>query len=143
MVTELIALILLGVAAFCDCRARKIPLVWVLLLFGCALIRAAHALTHGGNAPHTLLLAALPGAALMLLSVCSGHAMGLGDGLVLLAAGPVFGFAPTLTALMIAFFCSALVSALLLACKKADRKTRIPFVPFLAAALGVMCVAHL
>ena len=64
--------------------------------------------------------------------------IGYGDGILALLLGPVFGTEVMWAGLFLAFLLSALCSILLLACKKADRKTCLPFIPFLTSALGVV-----
>lgn len=74
----------------------------------------------------------VPGALLLAVSFCTGKA-GSGDGAALMILGlmsgsnilPVFGFS---------LFLAAMFSILLLVLKRAGRNTRIPYLPFLAAA---------
>ena len=64
----------------------------------------------------------------------SRGAIGRGDGYLLCVAGVYLGIAGTLSLLSGALFLCAIWSLLLLAIKKAGKKTEIPFVPFLLAA---------
>ncbi|MBR0165065.1 MAG: prepilin peptidase [Lachnospiraceae bacterium] len=138
---KLLCLMFLIIAAVADIRTKKISMVWIACTAFLSVVSAAVALTDRTGTIRGILAAMLPGAGLVLLSVLSRQSVGAGDGLLLAATGPVFGWRLALTGLMTAFFLSAIVSAVLLISGKAGRKTRIPFVPFLASAMGVMTIA--
>ena len=74
------------------------------------------------------------GVALMFLSWVSRAAIGMGDGLILGVTGVYLGFAENLELVLGALLMCSIFSAVRLICKKAGRKTRVPFVPFLFAA---------
>ncbi|MBR5969244.1 MAG: prepilin peptidase [Lachnospiraceae bacterium] len=141
MTLKLICIATLAVAAWSDLKTKRIP-YWTAALLGCcSAVQVTMALTDKTESLYMLLLSVLPGLLLLGLSVMSRGAVGAGDGLLLAAAGPVFGLKEILTLLMIALLLSAVVSAVLLLLKKADRKARIPFVPFLTTAMGVVLFA--
>ena len=131
----------LAAAAYSDIKTKRVPL-WTVVLTAClGMVEAVLALTDGTRTLPELMLSMAPGILLLGLSVMSAHAVGAGDGLLLMSAGPVFGLTGIAVMLMIALGMSAVLSVVLLATKKADRKARIPFVPFLLAAMGVVLFA--
>ncbi len=78
-----------------------------------------------------VLLALVPGMVAVLLAYASREQIGYGDGVVLLVIGSYAGVGDTLKILMLALAGTFGVSILLLICKKANGRSRIPFVPFL------------
>ena len=85
-----------------------------------------------------LLSAMIPGAVLLWIGFISANAIGYGDGLMMFMVGPLFGVERMVEGMLLAFFVSAIVSILLIVLRKVNRKTTIPFIPFLASALGVV-----
>ena len=77
---------------------------------------------------------------LLLWLITKGRGIGFGDVKLMVPVGLYFGLTTTVGILFIAFFAGAAVGVLLLALKKADRKTAIPFGPFLAGASLVALV---
>lgn len=74
----------------------------------------------------------IPGVVMLFISFLSGEKIGYGDGIMLTYIGCVMGWKGALTALFVSLFASAVISVILLLLKKADRKTEIPFVPFIS-----------
>lgn len=85
----------------------------------------------------------LPGAGMLFLSFATRQQIGYGDGLVALVLGPAFGIRIMLLGIVIAFFGSSIFSIILLLLKKAEKKTRIPFVPFITLGTAVACFAKI
>lgn len=83
-----------------------------------------------------LLIDMIPGLLLLLVSVLTNEEIGKGDGLVLLYIGCVLGFKQEMEVLLIAFMLSGIIALMMLVGKKGNKKTEIPFVPFLS--LGVI-----
>ena len=137
MMTVLI-FIIMGICTVYDVRDRKVPFIWMALGGVLSLIETVIALTDHVRTPMMILAALLPGVFLLILGFVTRHAVGYGDGLLMCAVGPALGAGLMAGALMLAFFMSALMGIVLLVFKKADRKTKIPFVPFLMSAMGVM-----
>lgn len=67
------------------------------------------------------------------LSMASREQIGRGDGLVIAAVGFVLGFRKCLFAVCMASIIMTLVSVLILAFRKGNRNTRLPFIPALFA----------
>lgn len=139
--TTFIGWILMGCAAFFDARTKKIPLWMIGVTAAVSMLAGALFLKNGTCNAQELAASLMPGALLLLVALVTREAVGYGDGLLLLAAGPLFGWQKMLLCIPAALLLTTLVSVVLLACKKADRKTRIPFVPFLAAGMGVISFA--
>ena len=71
------------------------------------------------------------GVVVVVFCLFSKEALGLADGVIILVCGIAFGLYETAGVSFIAMVATALVSAVLLICKKAGRKSRLPFFPFL------------
>lgn len=78
-----------------------------------------------------VLLGLLPGAVILVCARISGEAIGQGDGVTLLGLGIFGGFWTAVQLFFLGLLFSALYAAVLLVRKKAGRKTRIAFLPFL------------
>lgn len=84
----------------------------------------------------TLLLDLVPGTIMYICSAFFKGSIGKGDALMLLFIGSVMGYYQELEALFISVILTGLLSLILVIAKKANRKTEIPFVPFLS--IGVI-----
>ncbi|MEE8816667.1 MAG: prepilin peptidase [Lachnospiraceae bacterium] len=117
------------VLAFFDVRTRHVPLIALLLLLAAGIVFSV--------LRQDLLQAVtglLPGLFLCLLSFLTGGQVGYGDGIFYLAAGLLLGGMSCLAGLVFSLLLSSVTGALLLALKKATRKSRLPFLLF--SALG-------
>jgi len=76
----------------------------------------------------------IPGVFYLLMGRISGDQIGRGDGLTILVLGLFAGLPDTVLITAAAQFVCAVLAGLMLVMKRADRNTRIPFVPFLLAA---------
>ncbi len=126
-------IILLILAAVHDIKSRKIP-VYLLVGIGIqsALILILRLICRDGTNPvMTALLGILPGLALCLIGWFSKKA-GLADGIILCAVGLSENYICSLLILCAGSLLLSVLSMVLLALKKVNRKTQMPFVPFLA-----------
>lgn len=73
----------------------------------------------------------LIGLGVVILSKATRGKIGMGDGLLLCVTGLGLGFWANMELFFVALFAAALICAILLAFRLADRKKSIPFVPFL------------
>ncbi len=71
------------------------------------------------------------GVVVVVFCVFSKEALGLADGIIILVCGVAFGLYETAGFSFIAMVATAFVSVVLLMLKKAGRKSRLPFFPFL------------
>ncbi len=129
--------IITAVAAVCDIRKKELP--WPVfaasgLVSAACMIRNA---AGGGSWFTQPLLSLIPGAALIALAFLSRGAMGYGDGLYVMSVGPVFGIETMFFGVFAAFLLCAVTSAVLLILRKADRKSILPYIPFLLMGMGV------
>ena len=83
------------------------------------------------------------GVFLILVSVITKGQIGMGDGILLAACGLMLGGKDNMIMFFFACISSAIVSALIMIIKKADKKTRIPFVPFMIPGFLVMVLLSL
>lgn len=74
------------------------------------------------------------GGALLLISLLTKGALGLGDGLFLVVVGIHLGVGAVITVLAFGLLISAIFSLVLLVFRKVSRKSSVPFVPFLTVA---------
>ncbi len=89
-----------------------------------------------------LLTGLLPGACFLGLSMAAGKQLGKGDGLVLAAIGGLLGLSGCLVALSFGLLLAAFCAGYLMVVRKASRKQKLPFVPFLTVGYlaGVMLI---
>lgn len=74
---------------------------------------------------------AMMGVVLLVFAYFSREAIGIADGVIILVSGVAFGLYETVVLCFMAALYAGAVSGVLLLVKKAGRKTRIPFLPFL------------
>ena len=138
MIFKIGILIILILSSIEDIRKKEI-LLWEIATCGFMSVAAmGFAIYEGSFDILYILLSLLPGALMLLLSLITREGIGYGDGLIILAAGPAIGFDDLIMALMTAIVLSGLFSGILLIVKKAKRKTRIAFMPFLAAGCAAV-----
>jgi prepilin signal peptidase PulO-like enzyme (type II secretory pathway) len=138
MIFKIGILIILFISSIEDIRKKEI-LLWEILT--CAVLSAAAvglAFYENNFDIPDILRSLLPGAVMLLLSLITREGIGYGDGLIILAAGPALGFNDLFMALMTAIVLSGFFSGILLVLKKAKRKTRIAFAPFLAVGCAAV-----
>lgn len=83
------------------------------------------------------LLGSLVGLGVIVISLITRGKIGMGDGVVLCITGINLGFWNNLELFLIALSLSAIISIILLATKRANRKKEIPFVPFIFIAFVI------
>lgn len=123
----MVMLVCLAVLAGIDLKIKEIPVVPVVLLgIGFAIYRL-----WSGTDGLELILGTVPGVLLIVLAVCSGERIGVGDGLVLLVFGIFCGVAQAVAVLGMALLLAAVLAIFLLVLRRAGRKTELPFLPCL------------
>ncbi len=127
----LICLLILSVE---DIKERKINVLFILPI---AVVTGSVSLYYG-MASKTLLIALIPGALLILTAVLFPEKIGVGDGVTVALIACGIGRA-VFMALFLSFFICSVLSLILLALRKVNRNSKIPFVPFLALGTGI-CV---
>jgi leader peptidase (prepilin peptidase)/N-methyltransferase len=138
MIFEISILVILIISSIEDIRKKEV-LLWEII--ACAMLSLSSAV-YGFVSKNPdmagILLSLIPGGLMLFLAFATRQSIGYGDGLIVLAAGPSLGLYKLLFVMAIAFFASSIFSGLLVAFKRAGKKTRIPFVPFLALGTGLM-----
>ena len=139
--TALIATLVL--AALGDIRKKEVTAMMIIM---CGIIAAADAgvmlLMHSATLPY-IALSLIPGIVMLLISRVTGQGLGYGDGLIAICAAPALGIQKTAFGLILAVFLAGILSLFLLGFGKANGKTRLPFIPFMAVGMGVMVLAKI
>lgn len=133
-----VLLLFLTLAAIRDLQSRTVP---CLLIAGgalAALLLDLCGFLSGSLPVQAFLPAVIPGVFYLLMGIISGAQIGRGDGMTILVLGLFAGLGDTVLITAAAQFICAFCAGFLLALKKADRNTRIPFVPFLLAAAACL-----
>ena len=129
MIEKSIIWIFLAAGSVWDIRKKSIPVqyLWVFGITGliCLLIRFIN-----GMRGFDFVLAFLPGIFFLILAYISGEQIGMGDGLVILCTGFFLRYGEIVYVTFVSFLCLTLVSMVLYAVGRANRKTKIPFLPF-------------
>lgn len=122
-----------------DTRSKSVP-AWMLWIgtaaaAGVLLYEGISGRLSGWQACRAL----IPGLILLAVAYATGKA-GLADGVILMLLGIFMGYEGCVAASLGGLFLIALCSGVLLMLRRVNKGTRIPFVPFLAAAwLIVVC----
>lgn len=127
--------IYLLIVSITDLRARKISkTVTFLCLLGIII-----SFIMERKMPGILSLSGIAvGLFLVGLSIITKGAIGIGDGIVFCMTGFSLGFVDNFSLLCMSLLGGGIVSIFLIVFKKAGRKDRIPFVPFICIAYGGM-----
>lgn len=136
------AIIWLAVCSIFDIRMRKIP-VWLLIVglvwaIFCEAVRLSALVPLGQDNVWQevckAFISLLPGIFFVAASFLTEGKIGNGDGLILGTLGFMEGFGPVLFTCGIGLFLQSLVAVVLVIGKRADKQTKLPFVPFLFVA---------
>lgn len=129
--------VFLCICAVFDIRKKEIPFASAVSGMAAAGVLTLWRIGNGTASAAEIILSLLPGAFFLLVSRCTKEKVGYGDGLLLLITGLAVGFYQCFFGLCISLLLSAFFAAFLLILRKAEKESRIPFVPFLAAGMGV------
>lgn len=133
--------LLLGCSIY-DIRWKKIP-VLILSIGGIwAFIEILINIVKQGFLKTCMLslIAIIPGVGLMVLAHLTEKKVGLGDGILLMLIGILEGIGKVLLIFCVGLFLQSLFAVVLVMIGKADKQTRIPFVPFLLAARIILFI---
>ncbi|SFC83439.1 prepilin peptidase [Butyrivibrio sp. YAB3001] len=121
---------------------NKVVSIWVPGLCGMiSIIKTILDLLNGDLEPTNIVLSLIPGLLLIIMSFMTSGGIGSGDGIVLLAIGPLFGLEKIYGGVLLAFAFCSLMSIFLLATKRANKQTHLPFIPFITLGMGVILFA--
>ena len=127
-IIQVVFFIYLGILAVLDIRSRKLP-VWLLGAGGIGVM--IYRCVRREIPWELCVFGAAVGGVFLIISKATRECFGYGDSLLILIIGVGVGFWNLVSLLMISFFLSAVVSVGALVLGKFQRKTTIPFVPFL------------
>ena len=130
MKTVLVAVygVYLLILAWIDFRNKQIPVKWLLIgpVFVPLFIYVGNDGGILGNA-----LGLIPGVVFFCISfICKGQ-IGPADAFVILCTGACIGLKAIITAVSVSLFGVAVVSAVMLISRKMNRKSTIPYIPFI------------
>jgi leader peptidase (prepilin peptidase)/N-methyltransferase len=135
MFVKILVLLFLALCAYCDLKALQIP-VRLVASFGFVSVVLCYG--GGGFANGEFLLRLVPGVVFLLLAFLTREAVGYGDGLVLLPVCLLLEMKAIMVLVMLALLLCAIISLIIMILKKGGRQTRLPFMPFLLAAWGII-----
>ncbi len=127
--------IAIAAIGYMDLRKKCLP-VWILAVLNvtsivlCILIRR--------NSVFSVLGGVCVGAVFLLASKLTREAIGYGDSWLILSLGIYLGLRQLLGVVFAASFVASLISLFLCLAKGWKRKRGLPFIPFLAAAYGLV-----
>ena len=135
VIAYIIVFVFLLINTITDLKRRKIwlPLSAALIVLGIIF----HSMVPGLH-PAASLTGLLPGLLLLGIAAVNGQAIGKGDALSICACGSMLGLKLTFRITLLSLFLAAAWALLLLLRKKADRQTKIAFMPFLLCAYVFM-----
>lgn len=139
LMEEWMSLIFLGIAAYYDVRHRRIPLYVIISALAAALVMLL-CLHH--EAITGYVGGAAIGIVLLLAGRLTAEGIGYGDGLAFVVTGMLLGMRENMVLLCISLVLSAFYSIFLVICKKGNRKTAIPFLPFMLCACIVLLFCY-
>ena len=136
-ITNVVIFIILIIASIQDLRKKEVSLILLGISFLSTLFSLG--LQEGGLFNMNHLWGSCIGIFLCFISILTKGAIGWGDGLVFVIIGFGLGFSHTLSILFLSLFLTALFSIGLMVVKKVNKKTTIPFIPFVFLGfVGVM-----
>ncbi|WP_408069774.1 prepilin peptidase [Butyrivibrio sp. JL13D10] len=135
---NLITISVLLLASFADIKNKKISITFPFIQLIISLIYRLYQINYSRNDIYEFLMSFIPGIILIVICLVSGNSLGIGDGLMVLALGPLLGMTDMLVVLLAAFTFSAIVGAALLVTRKVNGKSTLAFIPFLTAGMGVL-----
>lgn len=132
-----ILLLYLLVLSVYDIRRRRVPVL--SLTIGCigVLINAVYELVAGQQILLQSVLGMVPGILFLIIAWLSQKA-GYADGIILIWIGIMCGYRDSLLVFCASLMMASTISIVLLMLRKVSRQTRIPYIPFLAAGLGII-----
>lgn len=137
MTAGLFAFPVLAVFSARDLDCRRLPREWLLVYSAAGLCAAA---ARRGFGSLYVLGDMVPGLFLLFSGALTRQSIGYGDGWLVLAGGLLTGGGAAAETLFLALFLAAVWSIVLLATRRGTGRTRLPFVPFLAAGEGLRLI---
>ncbi|MCR5102501.1 MAG: prepilin peptidase [Butyrivibrio sp.] len=136
--TELgIIVVLIFIAMLFDIRKKKIPLYMIFFIGIISVAMTIYNMIFGNERIEEVAAGLFPGITLFIVSFLTKEGIGYGDCFIILFAGMILGIEKMIMILMTAFVLSSILSVFLFVLKKVNRKSTLPFVPFLFLGMGV------
>lgn len=133
---EWVMLIILAGFALYDMKTKTVPLIAVAALAAGVLVYRICT----GAGPAELAAGTVPGILVVLLAFVTKESIGTGDGLIMCVLGLFCGWRRCLAAFGVALVLSAVLAMVLLVCRRAGRKTELPFLPGLFGGFFLCCL---
>ena len=133
---EWIMLAVLAGFAVYDMKTKSVSLIAVAVSAVGVLIYRLFA----GAGMAELAAGLIPGLLVVMLAFVTKESIGIGDGLMLCVLGMFCGWRRCLAAFGLALVISAVFAMVLLVCRRAGRKTEIPFLPGLFGGFFICCL---
>lgn len=130
---NVISIIYLSILSYQDIRHQKLSM-W--LLSGAVVPGLVYGAVHHGWSSFCDFL---PGMGMCILALLFPNAIGIGDGILVIAYGFFFGWLQACLCLLVALILTA-VTGVILCIKKRERGLCLPFVPFVTLAHIGMCL---
>ena len=129
-----IASIILIIESISDLKKRKINMIFLAIgiIAGVAML-----IYEFGRVWQSALGGLAVGMAIILVAQITDEKIGYGDGILIACLGLILGGRYTVTMILFGCLACCLVSMILLACGKAGKQTKLPFVPFLIPGVVV------
>lgn len=123
-----------------DIRKREIHLPFSAAVALILLVRQIYLVCLGEAAASHAFWGIMVGVFLVVLSVLTRGGIGIGDGILFIICGLLFGFYENSILLFLSLVFTAAVSGVLIITKHVGRKYTLPFAPFVFVGFGVMCI---
>lgn len=137
----MILISILLITSIVDLKTKIIP--DKLIILGIALGILMMFLNHGLSIISPLLGFVISGGIIAVISIITKGAIGIGDAKLFACIGIFLGLQSTLGIMMLSTIISGLTGLILLTFKIANRKTTLPFAPFILAATIFVIVVNL
>ena len=137
LLTHIVTTGFLGTCSFLDIKKKAVP---IRLLCLCSVIIFVSILFVEKVTVLDRICGAGFGAFFLLITWWSRQAIGVADSIWITILGIAYGFSKSMTIVLVSLVLSAVVSAILLGLRKANRKDKIPFLPFLLMGFVVVAV---
>lgn len=126
----------LGILSIIDIKSKALP-TWLIGVFAivCFIFRYIEGVSF-----FDFILSLLPGIVLFILAICTKEKIGIGDAFVVGILGIGYTVQNVVSILGISLFFVAIWAIGLLIIKKANRKTELPFLPYLFIGHLLVCL---
>ena len=140
MTGYLIVLAYLFLMMMYDIRKKEIHLPLSAVVALILSVRQIYLVCLGEVAVRNAFLGIMVGVFIVVLSVLTRGGIGIGDGIIFMICGLLFGFYENSILLFLSLVFTAAASVVLIITKHVGSKYTLPFAPFVFAGFGVMCI---